>query len=78
MHVKFTHRKHGLRARCDVKEIPTHYQCETIDNEIRKEIEEWEKEYGDIDEGVFQAICHTVLAKHIPVCHNTEIATFEF
>ena len=78
MHVKFTHRKHSLRARCDVKEIPTLNQYEIVHAEIRKEIEEWEKEYGDIDEGVFQAICQTVLAKHVQIGHNTEVTLFEF
>ena len=78
MHVKFTHRKYNLKVRCDVEQVPTIDQHNKISEEIRKEIDNWEKEYGKLDWGDFQAICHIVLEKYIPIKHNTLVTIFEF
>lgn len=77
MQVLFTYRKHGFRQRFDVETIPTLDQMEKIEEEVHRELNDWEETYG-VNEGDFQVICHQALEKYVRIKHNTLVATFDF
>ena len=78
MHIKFNCKKYGTSYQFDIKELPTNAQLDKIKKEVQERLKIEEEKY---DNGMpwLEAcdICAEVLAKYVPIGHNTHIATIE-
>lgn len=77
MHIHFHSKKYNTGYRIDIKELPTNTQLDEIKKEVQERIKIEEEGDGyslwlDIGD-----ICAEVVAKYVPIGHNTHIATIE-
>jgi hypothetical protein len=76
MRIQFCHSNgQDIIAEFEVYETPTKEQCEAIEDEIYKKMDEWEATYGDLEEFPYWSCCYEAARKHIYIKPNPVVKT---
>ena len=77
MRVQFCHNcTEEFVAEFEVANEPTKHQCEAIEDEIYKAMDEWEEEHGDFEDFDYWECCYNALNKYVSIVANPVIKTF--